>query len=91
MQGLQLHMRPVLVAADIVWKNHNQELWITGSLDGEHSAGSLHYYGLAVDLRTRYFSVAERREVAAALKASLNCNYDIVLHPTHIHVEYDPS
>lgn len=90
-QGLDIRMRPVLIAADMVWQNHGHELCVTAGLDGEHSAGSLHYFGLAVDLRTRYFYVTERREVAADLRASLNSNYDVVLHRSHIHVEFDPK
>ena len=34
---------------------------ITETLGGEHSAGSLHYYGYAVDLRIRYFTESEKR------------------------------
>jgi len=40
-QGIKIEMRPVLVHADKVWKNHGRELAITSGMEGEHSAG--HY------------------------------------------------
>jgi hypothetical protein len=54
--------------------------------------GSLHYYGLAVDLRTRYFSETVKQLVAAELNSALkniSPYYQIIVHSTHIHVEYD--
>ena len=90
-QGLDMRMRPVLVNAERIWKDAGQELVVTSGLDGEHSAGSLHYYGLAVDLRTRYFSHVLVIEVAKKLKNCLGKVYDVVVKPTHIHVEYDPK
>jgi hypothetical protein len=90
--GINLKMRPALVAADRVWKRHGQELVITGGLDGEHSAGSLHYYGYAVDLRTRYFGQDQQLVVYKELKEELNeidQRFDVVYHASHIHVEYD--
>lgn len=61
MSGLRLCMRPVLIFADEIWRKHDQELVITSALDGVHSAGSFHYYGFAVDFRTRYFSDVEKK------------------------------
>ena len=91
-QGIDIKMRPVLIAAEDVWKDHGQELVVTCGMDGEHSAGSLHYYGLAVDLRTHYFILEkERHEVAAELRVRLSQDYDVIVHDSHIHVEYDPG
>jgi hypothetical protein len=92
LQGLQIEMRPVLKAADAVWKENGQELVVTAGTDGTHSAGSLHYYGRAIDLRTRYFSDEERELVFNSLKSILpDSLYDVINHSTHIHVEYDPK
>ena len=92
--GLDIKMRPALMAADYIWKLHDQELVVTAGLDGAHSAGSLHYYGLALDLRTRYFE-DDGAEAAVELQYELDklCRggYDVVLHSSHIHVEYDPE
>ena len=87
--GLQPQMQRVLKEADKIWSEHGQELVITSARDGIHSAGSLHYYGFAVDLRTRYFSPNAKRQVANDLDDILGEDYDVIVHATHIHVEYD--
>ena len=89
--GIQIEMRPVLIAAEKLWKDNGQELVITAALDGMHSAGSLHYYGYAVDLRTRYFEQSVVHEIAAKLRDTLGEDYDVIAHQTHMHVEYDPK
>jgi hypothetical protein len=86
--GLKLEMRPALVAADSIWGKHGKELWVTCGTDGEHSAGSLHYYGYALDLRTTYFGMAEAKVVRDKLAEALGEDYDVILHANHIHVEY---
>lgn len=92
--GLDIKMRPVLIEAEKIWKRYGREegITITSGLDGVHSAGSLHYYGRAIDLRTRYFSESEKSVVFQELKEVLDETlYDVVSHSTHIHVEYDPK
>lgn len=88
--GLKKEMRPVLHNAEKIWKNHGQELVVTCARNGMHSAGSLHYFGLAIDLRTNYFkNLAETKQVAYELSNVLGSNYDVIIEDTHIHVEYD--
>jgi len=89
-QGLDIRMRPALIVADRIWKELGQELVVTSGLDGEHSAGSLHYYGRAVDFRTRYFNEREVADAKLFLSRALGPDFDVILHSTHIHVEYDP-
>ena len=89
--GLDVKMQPVLKHCDRIWKHYGQELVITSARDGLHSAGSLHYYGLAVDCRTRYFDDITKKAVAAEVKEALGSDYDVILHSTHLHVEYDPE
>lgn len=84
-------MQPVLKYADQIWLKAGKELVITGARDGMHSAGSLHYYGFAVDLRTHYFTEDVKRSVIAELKLKLGQDYDVITHSTHCHVEYDPK
>ena len=90
-QGLDIRMRSALIAADRIWKICGQELVITCGLDGEHSAGSLHYYGLAVDCRTRYFNQTDKKKVVIDLMDKIGHNFDIITHKTHIHIEYDKA
>lgn len=89
--GLDIKMRPALIAADKIWAVLGQELIVTAGLEGEHSAGSLHYYGLALDFRTRYFTDIEAQDAESRLRNSLGSDFDIIRHSTHIHCEYDPK
>jgi len=95
--GLDPRVRPILILADDIWTVLGQELVVTSGLDGSHSAGSLHYYGLAVDLRTRYFTVAQAKKAAERLKAQLarvdrdDGKYTVLLEQTHIHAHFLPN
>ncbi len=90
--GLRLEMRPVLIASERIWKQFGRKegVTITGGLEGTHSAGSLHYYGYALDLRTRYWLKKKKKlAVAKELREALGPDYDVVIHSTHIHAEYN--
>ena len=89
LRGLDVRMRPVLIAAEKVWNDYGQELVVTAGLDGAHSAGSLHYYGLALDFRINYFDNETVLKVVRDLKEDLPKPFDVILEKTHIHVEYD--
>jgi hypothetical protein len=86
--------KPMYEAMDIaseVWSNNGQELVITAALDGVHMKGSKHYEGNALDFRTRYFDSETKEKVANELRTKLPEAYDVIVHTTHIHVEYDPK
>ena len=87
--GLQLPMRKVLVEASKLWDTFGAELVVTSTTDGVHSPGSLHPYGYAVDLRTHYFKDDQHQMLANELRYQLGNVYDVIVHPTHIHVEWD--
>lgn len=87
--GLKLVMRPVLVTAAKIWKRYGQELVVTCGPGGTHSPGSLHPYGYALDLRSRYFDAGTKIYVIESLQKELGADYDVISHRTHIHVEYD--
>jgi hypothetical protein len=86
MHGLQVDMRPVIVEAADVWADHGQTLVITSTVDSVHSPGSYHYYGYAIDFRTRYFSRRERVQVYKDLRESLPKKYVILLEKDHMHI-----
>ena len=88
LNGVNVAMRPVLLEGERIWNKYGVDFVVTCGTDGEHSAGSMHYYGYAVDLRIRDFSDQEKKAVYADLKARLGLAYDVILHSTHIHVEY---
>ena len=90
-QGLKVEALIILVVAESLWKKYGEELVWTAGLDGKHMEGSKHYTGEAVDLRTRYFNVATQRVVTKELRKRLGSQYDVVMHKTHIHAEFDPK
>lgn len=85
-----------LFVADTIWKVHGEELVVTEiyAVDG-HSDASLHYDGKAADLRTRYFHESEVPAIAGRLREALGDTrgrfYDVVVHKTHIHIEWQPK
>ena len=80
-----------VVIADQVYGAHGEpELVVTSGTEGTHSPGSLHYVGLAVDLRLpsdRTKCLAIRNELAERLGA----DFDVVLEDSHLHVEVQPK
>jgi len=88
--GLDIKMRPALIAIGRLWRLYGKEAVITETTGGKHSDGSLHPFGLAVDVRTRYFDQQTKEKVYnGLLKALHGQQFDVVLHNTHIHVEKD--
>jgi len=91
--GLDIRMRPAMIAAEAVYVAlGRKEAVITAGLDGDHSAGSLHPYGLAIDLRTGHeinFTLDEKQKAVDLLREKLGIAFQVILHTTHIHVEYD--
>lgn len=91
MSGLKFEMRAAMVVAEKLWAEYGEELVITSALDGTHQANSLHYFGLALDFRTRYFSDDEKLIIEDELRERLKLYqyYDVVLEDDHMHVEWD--
>lgn len=67
------------------------ELLITHALDGKHGQGSLHPKGRACDYRTWEVSPMRLYDLVLEARRILGTDYDVVLEPTHLHVEYDPD
>ena len=86
--GLQIPMRTVLKKADRLWKQKGKELVITSGLEGTHSAGSLHYYGYALDFRTRYFTAIQCVQLQRSLATALGPEYVVLFEGNHMHVQY---
>jgi len=63
---------------------------ITYTTNGRHRQNSLHYSGYAIDLRTRDLTSSQKGQAAEILRGALGVNYDVIVEPTHIHLEYDP-
>lgn len=94
--GVRLHgIRPEMVIAAMVAEGifglKNRTCTITGCIDGRHSRGSLHYLGLAIDLRTRDLPSGEPYEIVNLLKSALGEDFDVVMESDHIHIEFQPK
>lgn len=93
MPGLKLPMRQAIQAAESIYKSHDRPegVTITSALDGTHTAGSYHYYGYAIDIRTHYFTSEQISTVVIQLRDALPDPYTIIRHKSHIHIHYSPT
>jgi hypothetical protein len=79
------------VYADIL----NKDVTVTAVTDGTHTS-IVHYLGYGVDVRTRddnsskQWSDEVKQELCKCLKERLPKGFDIVIHSSHFHLEYDP-
>lgn len=89
LNGLQVPMAIGVQVVASVFDTFGEDCWITATTDGEHKAGSLHYAGLAVDFRTRHLNPSLKEQIVQAVKQALGPEFDVVVHSTHLHVEYD--
>lgn len=67
---------------------------VTSMRDGQHMAGSLHFQGRAVDIRTDDLSPTAASQWARRISFMLHeLGFDTILelNPPHIHVEFDPK
>jgi len=107
LDGIKRVMRHAMKHAEEIWLDLGHECVITsgtefdgryhdldGVFDLSHSAGSLHYSGYAIDLRTRYFK-DKGKEAARRLSDKLSQysnafgRFQVILESNHIHVEWD--
>ena len=89
--GLQPEILLAILEAREIYRALEVDLVITSLRDGKHMKGSLHYKGLAVDLRTRDLCPINRATATRRLKGALGPEYDVVLESDHIHIEFDPK
>lgn len=89
-------LRPIMqlyanMIADLHFHNFGKPLVITSTTEGKHSVNSLHYKGLAIDVRRWDKLPSEVNSFLKILKFEFDKNLDIVLEKTHFHIEYDPK
>lgn len=88
---LRIELRRLLPVIDFINRTvAGREVIITSTTDGNHMKGSLHYQGLAVDIRTRDLSGLTKSILGLQLKLALNLLCDVVVESDHIHIEYQP-
>lgn len=91
LRGLDRKMRPVLAKAPAIWRKQGDNLVVTSGLDGRHRNNSLHYAGLALDLRSRNLAGKARIQVLNELREALGDEFQVLMESDHIHVEYHPQ
>ena len=89
LRGLHLKMWELIYLIEPIFKQKNVDLVITSALEGNHSYGSLHYAGLAIDVRKRDLPLAD--EVFNLILDIMPKAYDAVNESTHFHFEYQPK
>lgn len=85
-----------------IFKHHapeGYEFVITSGTEGRHSVNSLHYKGLAIDVRrwwrepglveTHDLGVDTLSKIRRDLVQALGRDWDIVIERTHVHIELD--
>jgi len=85
---LRRRIRRALPAVEGIFREFGYEAVLTSTDEGNHSPGSLHYAGLAVDVR---LPPDNEMAIVAKLKVKLGHDYDVVHESNHIHIEYDPK
>lgn len=90
LNGLDTSMLKAMLAIDQIWREFGMsEFVVTSAIDSTHKPGSLHYSGKAIDIRSR--NVPDVFGMADELRHELGDDYDVVVEPDHIHIEYDPQ
>ncbi|MHA1970761.1 MAG: hypothetical protein ACTSXE_02820 [Candidatus Thorarchaeota archaeon] len=87
--GLQLEMRDVLISYGSACRDISVVGEVTSGLEGQHSYGSYHYYGYALDLSIKGMTDGEVGYIEKSLRRDLRAFYDVMVERTHIHVEFD--
>src|SRR3972149_2144787 len=69
---------------------------VTSGTDGKHMAGSFHYEGRAVDVRSKHLAPEKVEPVVRAFRATHDLEYDLLWEYVgtsneHLHLEYDPK
>ena len=90
-KGIQPEILLGAMIAKSCFNDHGYQFILTAVTDGQHMEGSKHYIGQAIDIRTRHIPEDYRKTVTDDLKRRLTVDYDVVVHSTHCHLEYDPK
>ena len=85
--------RPILRAMELIdpIMEASGQYTVTSLVDGAHGPNSLHYVGIAMDLRTRHMKNADEvSAVARRLQEELGRMYQVIVEKDHIHIEMSP-
>ena len=90
--GLRTEMTIATQIVDGFYKSVGSELVITSATEGQHSRGSLHYVGLAIDARTNNIPLeVDRAGFVEDIRIALQDDYDVIDEKDHLHIEFQPK
>ncbi len=90
--GLRAETLLAYIIADQVYTKYGIECVLTEGTGGKHGRASLHYVGLAIDIRTRNIESKDTQLlIAAEIRERLGDQYDVILEDTHCHLEHQPK
>ena len=87
--GIRPEITRALQIAAGLFAAENLDCVVTSVVEGRHGRNSLHFVGLAVDLRRR--GLSDAKKFSSDLRKALGADFDVVLEETHIHVEFQPE
>ena len=95
LRGLKPQMAVAYTIISTIYHRHqSQPCVVTSASDGVHGPNSLHYQGLALDIRTRHVIPAMLLLIVRDLKNELGEQFDVVEEDIggsngHLHIEFD--
>lgn len=89
--GIRPELLLAIIAAERVFEKAGHDVTVTACVEGKHAANSLHYVGLAVDLRTKDILPADALGIIARIKVALGDDFDVVHEVDHVHIEFQPK
>lgn len=92
LRNLNCSMYVALFVCNSIFDQYGYKMVVTSTKEGIHKQGSLHYQGLAVDLRTRHVDDNVLEKIVEEIKNQLtivDIRFQTILELTHIHIEFD--
>ena len=89
--GISTEILLAAMVVESVLKTYPYSCMITSGIEGQHSNGSRHYIGNALDFRTNHIPQNLLSQVVSQIKAGLTQDYDVVLENDHLHIEFQPK
>jgi len=95
-RGLTPQMTIALFIATAIFESHSLDCVLTEGTGSKHGRGSLHYVGLAIDLRIKHSPESLWGLIKTEIESALGAEFDVVLETSikgseHIHIEFQPK
>lgn len=89
--GLKAELIPAMVVAEGLCHEYGVQPVVTSIADGTHKPFSSHVRGMAFDLRVRDIPETKREGFRRKLESRLTSEFQVILEPTHIHIQFKPK